>query len=164
LHFHILVIVFILLSRVNFRLSVFIRRRPACLVIFASSRPVINGNARRRLCGAQFLEVIIIRDCLTKPNKGGINNKTQKIRKSLGRRERQLTFTPFLLGDISIGVTMGKILKTSAEGRKCLFPHCTRILSIYNHKAYCHIHLDQMPQEQKKPKILTHPAALTDTI
>jgi hypothetical protein len=116
------------------------------------------------LCGAQFLEVIIIRDCLTKPNKCGINNKTQKIRKSLGRRERQLTFTPFLLGDIPIGITMGKILKTSAEGRKCMFPHCMRILSIYNHKAYCHIHLDQMPQEQKKPKILTHPDALTDTI
>ena len=49
---------------------------------------------------------------------------------------------------------MVKILKTSAEGRKCLFPHCTRILSVYNHNAYCHIHLDQMLQEQKKLKIL----------
>ncbi|HUV40741.1 MAG TPA: hypothetical protein VMW23_03005 [Sedimentisphaerales bacterium] len=50
---------------------------------------------------------------------------------------------------------MKKMLKTSAEGRKCMFPQCTRILSIYNHKDYCHIHLDQIPQEQK-PKVLTH--------
>ncbi len=59
---------------------------------------------------------------------------------------------------------MGKILKTSAEGRKCMFPHCTHILSIYNHKSYCHIHLSQMPQEQKKPKILIRPEALTDIV
>ena len=96
-------------------------------------------------------------DCLTKPNKCGINNKIQKIRKSLGCRGRQLTFTPFLFGDIPIGVTMKKPLKTSAQGRKCMFPHCTHILSIYNHKAYCHIHWDQIPQEQK-PKILYHHA------
>jgi hypothetical protein len=51
---------------------------------------------------------------------------------------------------------MGKILKTSAEGRKCTFPDCTHILSIYNHEAYCHIHLDNMPQD-KKPKISPHP-------
>jgi len=48
---------------------------------------------------------------------------------------------------------MGKMLKTSAEGRKCMFPHCNRILSIYNHEAYCHRHLDQMIKEQKKDKI-----------
>jgi hypothetical protein len=53
---------------------------------------------------------------------------------------------------------MGKMLKTSAEGRKCTFPRCTHILSIYNHEAYCHIHLDQVPQEQK-PKSLTRPHA-----
>ena len=76
----------------------FIRISPACLVIFASNHPIINGNARRRLRRARFLEVIIIKDCLTKPNKCGINNKIQKIRKSLGCRKRQLTFTPFLLG------------------------------------------------------------------
>jgi len=45
------------------------------------------------------------------------------------------------------------MLKTSAEGRKCMFPNCTRILSIYNHEAYCHRHLDQMIKEQKKDKI-----------
>jgi hypothetical protein len=48
---------------------------------------------------------------------------------------------------------MGKILKTSAEGRKCTFPSCTHILSVYNHDTYCHLHLDQMLHKQK-PKIL----------
>jgi len=50
---------------------------------------------------------------------------------------------------------MAKILKTSPADRKCTFPQCTHILSIYNHEAYCHIHLDQMPKE-KKPKISPH--------
>ncbi|MHB0946622.1 MAG: hypothetical protein ACYC3B_05590 [Sedimentisphaerales bacterium] len=44
---------------------------------------------------------------------------------------------------------MGKMLKTSSDNRKCLFPHCTRILSIYNHQAYCHTHLNQLPLEQR---------------
>ena len=50
---------------------------------------------------------------------------------------------------------MKKMLKTSAEGRKCMFPHCTNILSIYNHEDYCRIHLVQILQEQKT-KTLTH--------
>jgi hypothetical protein len=50
---------------------------------------------------------------------------------------------------------MAKMLKTSADNRKCMFPNCTHILSIYNHEAYCHIHQGQVHQEQK-PKILTH--------
>ena len=46
---------------------------------------------------------------------------------------------------------MQKMLKTSADGRKCKFPHCARILSIYNHEAYCHIHRDKGPKgEQSK--------------
>jgi hypothetical protein len=53
---------------------------------------------------------------------------------------------------------MGKILKTSPEGRKCMFPNCTNILSIYNHEAYCHIHRDQIAKE-KKPKIAYHHVA-----
>jgi len=58
-----------------------------------------------------------------------------------------------------------KMLKTSANGRKCTFPLCTHILSIYNHEAYCHIHRDKAPQGQgQEPKILTHPDALTDTM
>jgi len=58
---------------------------------------------------------------------------------------------------------MGKTLKTSANDRKCTFPHCKHILSIYNHETYCHIHRDKMSQEQKL-KILTGPNALTDTM
>lgn len=53
---------------------------------------------------------------------------------------------------------MVKMLKTSAEGRKCMFPHCTRILSIYNHEAYCHIHLDQMIKEQKPEIVAQSPS------
>ena len=48
---------------------------------------------------------------------------------------------------------MTKSLKTSAEGRKCMFQNCTQTLSIYNHEAYCHLHRDQMA-EAKKPKVL----------
>jgi len=51
---------------------------------------------------------------------------------------------------------MRKPLKTSAEGRKCMFPDCKSILSIYNHEDYCHVHRQQMSREQKL-KLLTHP-------
>ncbi|MFA5239708.1 MAG: hypothetical protein WC476_08400 [Phycisphaerae bacterium] len=44
---------------------------------------------------------------------------------------------------------MRKKLKTSAKGRKCLFPDCTNHLSIYNHEEYCHIHRDQVSDNQK---------------
>lgn len=44
-----------------------------------------------------------------------------------------------------------KALKTSAEGRVCQFPNCTRLLSIYNHQTYCRVHLEQMA-ESSKPK------------
>jgi hypothetical protein len=44
-----------------------------------------------------------------------------------------------------------KIVKTSLKGRKCRFPHCKQILSIYNHEAYCHIHLGQLDYG-RKPK------------
>ena len=40
-------------------------------------------------------------------------------------------------------------MKTSAEGRKCEFADCNRILSIYNHERYCHFHLYLMSQEEK---------------
>jgi hypothetical protein len=52
---------------------------------------------------------------------------------------------------------MGKILKTSADGRKCMFPNCKRLLSIYNHEHYCHVHRDQASQEQMQ-KIPYHHA------
>ena len=59
---------------------------------------------------------------------------------------------------------MTKILKTSADNRKCMFPNCTHILSIYNHETYCHIHQDHTPQGQKPNKIVIPPVALTDTM
>jgi hypothetical protein len=86
----------------------------------------------------------------------------QKIRKSLGPRLRQLTFAVFLLEILRKGLTMGKMLKTSAINRRCMYPDCTNLLSIYNHEDYCHIHRemmiprwDQLPQGQK-PKLLLH--------
>jgi hypothetical protein len=50
---------------------------------------------------------------------------------------------------VMLGVTMAKMLKTSAENRKCTFPNCEHTLSIYNHEPYCYIHRDQMPKDQK---------------
>jgi hypothetical protein len=44
---------------------------------------------------------------------------------------------------------MAKLLKTSAEGRKCMFLNCKRILSIYNHEAYCHAHRNQKSDKQR---------------
>jgi hypothetical protein len=44
---------------------------------------------------------------------------------------------------------MGKIQKTSPDNRKCTFPNCTHVLSIYNHEVYCYIHRDKLPQKQK---------------
>jgi len=43
---------------------------------------------------------------------------------------------------------MPKKLKTSADGRKCTFPRCDHLLSIYNHEPYCHIHREQVSQER----------------
>ncbi|MBN2183203.1 MAG: hypothetical protein JW715_14925 [Sedimentisphaerales bacterium] len=42
---------------------------------------------------------------------------------------------------------MAKTLKTSADGRRCAFPKCNCLLSIYNHESYCHVHRDQAAQE-----------------
>jgi hypothetical protein len=44
---------------------------------------------------------------------------------------------------------MRKKLKTSADNRKCAFPGCEHILSIYNHEKYCHVHRDLMADKQK---------------
>jgi hypothetical protein len=48
---------------------------------------------------------------------------------------------------------MSKVLKTSAQGRKCMYPGCTHNLSIYNHDCYCHQHRDEMAEKQK-PKAI----------
>jgi len=52
---------------------------------------------------------------------------------------------------------MAKILKTSPNDRKCTFPHCKRLLSIYNHEAYCHVHRDLVAQA-RMPKMPYHHA------
>jgi len=56
---------------------------------------------------------------------------------------------------------MSKMLKTSAEGRKCLFPQCKCTLSIYNHDGYCHVHREQSPQDQKAKSSLSKHLAPT---
>jgi hypothetical protein len=42
-----------------------------------------------------------------------------------------------------------KKVRTSPKGRKCKILHCVHMLSIYNHSTYCHVHLRQLPVEQK---------------
>lgn len=39
---------------------------------------------------------------------------------------------------------MGRVPKTLPKGRKYKFPDCERLLSIYNHSPYCHIHRNQV--------------------
>jgi hypothetical protein len=51
---------------------------------------------------------------------------------------------------------MVKVLKTSAEGRKCQYHNCTQTLSIYNHETYCHIHRDMISDEQIGKNIYPH--------
>lgn len=50
---------------------------------------------------------------------------------------------------------MKKPLKTSAEGRRCQFKDCNRLLSIYNHQAYCRIHWGEVARDEK-PKPYRH--------
>ena len=47
---------------------------------------------------------------------------------------------------------MNKVLKTSPEGRRCKFPNCDRVLSIYNHQPYCRVHCEIVsPKNKLKP-------------
>ncbi|MHC4989303.1 MAG: hypothetical protein ACYTFX_12560 [Planctomycetota bacterium] len=46
---------------------------------------------------------------------------------------------------------MTKGLKTSAAGRRCKFPGCHRLLSIYNHQTYCRVHQEQASAKENKP-------------
>ena len=50
---------------------------------------------------------------------------------------------------------MKKPLKTSAEGRRCQFQDCNRLLSIYNHQAYCRVHWSKVTLDEK-PKTHRH--------
>lgn len=43
-----------------------------------------------------------------------------------------------------------KKVKTSSKGRRCKFPHCKSILSIYNHETCCHLHLGLIIKEYKQ--------------
>ncbi|MCU0651938.1 MAG: hypothetical protein MUC39_03240 [Candidatus Omnitrophica bacterium] len=43
-----------------------------------------------------------------------------------------------------------KKVKTELKGRKCKFPRCKHTLSVYNHEAYCHVHLGQGMDEPKQ--------------
>ena len=40
-------------------------------------------------------------------------------------------------------------IKTSASHRKCKYPLCDNILSIYNHEEYCNVHLKAIFWEDK---------------
>ncbi len=44
---------------------------------------------------------------------------------------------------------MKKKLTTSAGDRRCEFPGCKSILSIYNREIYCHLHRDLMAEKQR---------------
>ncbi|MBN1806394.1 MAG: hypothetical protein JW837_14190 [Sedimentisphaerales bacterium] len=51
---------------------------------------------------------------------------------------------------------MAKQLKTSTNDRKCMFPGCKQILSIYNHAAYCHVHRNLMADTQRAKTTYHH--------
>ena len=38
-------------------------------------------------------------------------------------------------------------IKKSATHRKCKYPGCEHVLSIYNHSAYCNVHIGVMSRE-----------------
>ncbi len=40
-------------------------------------------------------------------------------------------------------------IKTSPENRRCKYPGCNSIISIYNHEAYCNVHLKATFWEDK---------------
>jgi hypothetical protein len=52
---------------------------------------------------------------------------------------------------------MSKMLKTSADNRKCIFPNCTHILSIYNHDTYCHTHKGESNPQQSIDNLRNNP-------
>lgn len=35
------------------------------------------------------------------------------------------------------------------KGRKCKYPGCKQVLSIYNYGTYCHLHADKPPEKYK---------------
>ena len=53
---------------------------------------------------------------------------------------------------------MGQKARTWPEGRRCKFPNCKRLLSIYNRSAYCRIHRDQVSWKKVRKTPYRHPA------
>ena len=43
-----------------------------------------------------------------------------------------------------------KKITTAHKGRRCKFPGCKRILSIYNHDVNCHIHLNRLSERSRQ--------------
>jgi len=49
-------------------------------------------------------------------------------------------------------------IKTSPENRRCKYPGCNSIISIYNHEAYCNVHLKSIFWEDKVDGVpIEHP-------
>ncbi|NQU73253.1 MAG: hypothetical protein HQ547_00895 [Candidatus Omnitrophica bacterium] len=46
-------------------------------------------------------------------------------------------------------------IKTSPKHRKCKYPLCKNILSIYNHDAYCNAHLSREFKRNNIAKVAT---------
>ncbi len=44
-----------------------------------------------------------------------------------------------------------KKIVTSQKGRKCKYPGCESILSIYNHNVYCHADLNKISRQAAWP-------------
>ena len=40
-----------------------------------------------------------------------------------------------------------KKILASHKGRRCRYPKCKRLLSIYNHDNHCHVHLVKLAKE-----------------
>lgn len=93
---------------------------------------------------------------LAQSHQSGIMEKLNTNWNSSGRLQDHsfLQFSCFL--NYTIGAIMPKQLKTSADGRKCVFPNCNRPLSAYNHESYCHVHLDQLAKDRMRTQPYRH--------
>ncbi|MDP8299367.1 MAG: hypothetical protein P9L88_05645 [Candidatus Tantalella remota] len=50
-------------------------------------------------------------------------------------------------------------IKTSPHHRKCKYPDCNSILSIYNHEDYCNVHLKSTFWEDKVNGVMVEKVA-----
>lgn len=42
-----------------------------------------------------------------------------------------------------------KKIPTAHKGRRCKYPDCKRVLSIYNHDVNCHVHLNRLSEKAR---------------